>query len=615
MATVAEMAQWFRKAFNETQSQMLITDNPTNRGGAPRAAAPGSPPWRRPAWSAVVLLAVLAGTLVWGLFGPEPAIVVSPRTTFVTAPLAADGLPDYEAAALAMGGPAPAAENNGAVDLLQVMWPMGIEAADLAAGCAALGISITPPARPLPDPTKSADVGAEFQEMFDASSDRPWTGDEMPAVEAWLLDQAAHLDRLVAAADRPQFWLPEAALIDGRPGQLNAGSLEFRWMRTLHKVLMSRANWHLGAGRHEAAWRDRRAGLLLSRRYAATVRGMWRSVVDLMNAAMEKGMTQWAARHLLGSPATPADVIATIRRDLDALGPPPGPEAGLDAERRVAVDFLVWIARRESGGRAARETAIAKIDVGLFGRQVVLDAEPWARSALRTSLDWNVALERINDLHDRHASAARLPTHAERRVALHRLDTEVRNGPAAAPATASSRFLAAIHWAWSRGQRSRLVGDAVGRLLASGSSEGYLATLAERDAMLDMLRTAAALAAWRIDRPAGDPPYPEQLEDLVPACLDRVPLDPFTAAPLVYERRGDGYLLVSAGRDGVHDGGNDESGSLVGGEWQAEPAVAAADYDDIFGVRTRPRTFDLVIRIPWADHPLKTPPPPPTSTP
>ena len=33
---------------------------------------------------------------LYQLFGPNPKIIISPQTTFITSPLRPDGLPDYE---------------------------------------------------------------------------------------------------------------------------------------------------------------------------------------------------------------------------------------------------------------------------------------------------------------------------------------------------------------------------------------------------------------------------------------------------------------------------------------------------------------------------------------
>ena len=109
--------------------------------------------WRRVAWSVVVGLAALALPLVlvalFATYGPDPGIIVGPRTTVVTEPLAADGLPDYEAAWLVMSGPAPPPTDNAAVDLLRATWPMGVPVAELPNVCQALGIPTDSPGRRL----------------------------------------------------------------------------------------------------------------------------------------------------------------------------------------------------------------------------------------------------------------------------------------------------------------------------------------------------------------------------------------------------------------------------------------------------------------------------------
>jgi len=49
--------------------------------------------------------------------------------------------------------------------------------------------------------------------------------------------------------------------------------------------------------------------------------------------------------------------------------------------------------------------------------------------------------------------------------------------------------------------------------------------------------------------------YPENLEALVPALLDAVPIDPFTGKPLVYRRDGEGFIVYSLGSNLKDDGG------------------------------------------------------------
>ncbi|HEV3338794.1 MAG TPA: hypothetical protein VG125_00510 [Pirellulales bacterium] len=61
------------------------------------------------------------------------------------------------------------------------------------------------------------------------------------------------------------------------------------------------------------------------------------------------------------------------------------------------------------------------------------------------------------------------------------------------------------------------------------------------------------LSARCFERDCGTPP--ERLEDLVPAFLPSLPLDPYTGSNLIYRRRTGGFLLYSTGPDGVDNGG------------------------------------------------------------
>lgn len=49
--------------------------------------------------------------------------------------------------------------------------------------------------------------------------------------------------------------------------------------------------------------------------------------------------------------------------------------------------------------------------------------------------------------------------------------------------------------------------------------------------------------------------YPDGLSALVPTFLDEVPLDPYSDAPLIYRKGGDGFIVYSVGPDGEDDGG------------------------------------------------------------
>jgi hypothetical protein len=60
---------------------------------------------------------------------------------------------------------------------------------------------------------------------------------------------------------------------------------------------------------------------------------------------------------------------------------------------------------------------------------------------------------------------------------------------------------------------------------------------------------------------------PSTLEELVPAYLDDVPIDPFTDKPIQYRHLDTGYLLYGVGKDGTDNGGK------AGGAGQPDPDV------------------------------------------
>ena len=402
---------------------------------------PGRPWWQDLRWITAGLVLLLLGTLVWGLFGPEPPITVSRETTYLTAPLAADRLPDYEAAWLDKSGPAPPPAENAAAPMLETCWPFGIDAAHLPLICQAVGIPHTPPAGPLVlNPKEDATAGID-DAMLDSAGVWPWTTEQVPAVAAWLTKHEAQIDRLVAAADRPRYWLPSPSLLDGKRAML----------------------------------------------------------------------------------------VEALLPDLQGL------------------------------------RDLARL----------------------TSLDWNLVLERWNGHYDEIESACRLPTHQAR---IDAMEAQQRTLSARAPASAWARLGDVLLQACSRRHRSDRVAD---RLLIMLSAPMWASVMAEtrNEAQLVLTKTAAALAAWKADRAAGEEPYPETLSALVPKYLAAVPLDPFADKPFIYERRGDGYLLASVGDNGVYDGGNDVAGWIVGGEWQDQSQGVDRD------------AFDLVVRMPIPKRP------------
>jgi len=532
---------------------------------------PGKRRWRRVVWSMVVGLAALALLLVlvalFTTYGPDPGIVVGPRTTVVTEPLAADGLPDYEAAWLAMSGPAPPPTDNAAVDLLRAIWPMGVPAAELPKVCRALGIPADPPGRRL-DSIEGMNTAGGQMVLEAMHREWPWKADEQPVLAEWLESNGDSLDSLVVAADKPRYWFPSPSLLDEQSGRLSDTLLpDVHRLRDVVRLLKGRALLHLGEGRHHAAWSDLRA----IRRWGYLLRnpgsGPEGGVVFLTSLDIS-GTAEYAiAVDLLGDPDLPPDVVESIREEYAVTDVPFDLVEMMRGDWLSLRDSTVWIARRMPEARSARGA------LALQGWW----ANPVIAHILATRLDWNAILELLSEGRDDMDAALARPTHLARHAEAARL---ARAWHAAVPPPGGKT--------WSADEILLLL-DARRRTKAMASyildkgvpAFGYLDSLARWQASVELSRTAAALAAWRADRPAGAGAYPERLDELVPRYLVEVPIDPFNDLPLRYERRGDGYLLMSVSSDGIDDGGDGRGGWIIDGEWQTEKYLGLDAYPDI----------------------------------
>jgi hypothetical protein len=88
-----------------------------------------------------VVFVLLLGFMFLQLFGPNTGVILGPQTTFITKPLASDGLPDYAAAQLERDSAGVTTENNGAVLFWQAVGPAEMTPYQFTLLCEKLGIS------------------------------------------------------------------------------------------------------------------------------------------------------------------------------------------------------------------------------------------------------------------------------------------------------------------------------------------------------------------------------------------------------------------------------------------------------------------------------------------
>lgn len=529
--------------------------------------------------------------------GEPPDIVVSPETTYITEPLAEDGLPDYKAYVQNKYGKDVTPENNAVVSVWHAIGPgpipeksraelfgqLGIEALPLegdyyvrtndadfvASGVAWLlplwGIHDVPVAKPGDDATDAAideetqqvveEAGRVFVTLVLMAPRYPWQPENFPLVCQWIEDNHRPLQHAHTASNRSRFY-PGYAFPEWPSSPRSLNEVHFQAVH-LGRGLAIRAVWHIAEKRFHEAQQD----ILAIYRLAQLVsQGL--KCTDVYDAARNLSYKACRANIVLAS--DPDAPIAVLKRSFHELRNLPRWNMAADimdeGERLLTLDALLEL-YRHPGDPTLRTR---------FGRALS------EHLADRSALNMNILMRETNKTFDQVAHAMRLPDREARAASLQAIeDGLVPQDPL---------LVAEIRTARGRKARSQMIAKMLHRLL--GQNIRICLVGDQRSSMrLDLTTLAMALAVYRGEHGT----FPKALGQLVPDLLDAVPFDRFTGDPLRYERRGNGYLLYSVGADGTDDGGNNSEGTIVDGEWTMKS-----------GYRETGNPYDIVIRVPMA---------------
>ena len=200
-------------------------------------------------------------------------------------------------------------------------------------------------------------------------------------------------------------------------------------------------------------------------------------------------------------------------------------------------------------------------------------------------------LKNLNRHYDQLLEAVRVANPEERAGNLKQFDDEL-----AEEAVVMKSFPFVIAARYSKTVRSQCLATALANLMLPTTPS----TLMAEDGcntQCELIRLAAALAVYQAEHGA----YPTSLDALVPDVLSELPVDLYHEKPFIYQLYGDGYLLYSAGPNGVDDGGSHEDWSVLAGRWlndedevtQKKLQLAIPrDADDI-SIRVPPPPFEL----------------------
>ncbi len=483
------------------------------------------------------------------LFWPEPPIVVAHDTTYISEPLRPNGLPDYEQYILEQSRKGITPDNNAGVLLWQALWPNELDPRDYESMRAELGLKEIPPASAALQPVygdankkrvlnwlRKQQGKVDEIDPYDwigPATESAWTSQQFPPLAEWVEANRRPLDLIVAASRRPRFYSPSPTMLAHEHILLLIALLpDTQNMREAARGLNTRAMRHIGENRLNDAWSD-----LLAIHRLARLMAQGPTLVGQMVALSLSNEACHGTLVLLGNEHLTAELAREINKDLAGLPEFPGLTRSIDSwERLSALDVVLYTKMH------GLETLSEKPPSGP-------DVSKWM------TFDWNVTLRRVNYWYDRLVAATKLPTREVRKRVYAKFAADLSAGRERVnkPIPLTVAF-------FSLEQRSRMIGDVVAGIMMSTLDS---ADFEERsNTTLQLTRVAAALAVYRAERGH----YPEKLDELIPGTPEKLPVDIYNAKPFLYQRLGKGFLLYSAGENGVDDGGSHQDSDIFQGQ-------------------------------------------------
>jgi hypothetical protein len=476
------------------------------------------------------------------LVRPNSDITISKQTTYITGPLRADGLPNYEQYVRQKESAGITTENNAAVLLFQALWPSELEPAQYEPVLKELGLHEIPAAESALQPVhgdanrkqvrawmpkaSTGDAEADPDPIIDRALDHCWASGQIPPLAKWVDANQQPLDLIVEASRRPRYYSPSPTLLDNHHDTLISVLLPgTQAVREAARGLSLRTMRRIGDNRLSDAWQDALAIFRLSNHVA---KGL--TLVEQLVAMALRGIACQSTTVLLSSDHLSNELARQIQHDLNSVAPLANVATCVDQMERIStLDSVVYAsiygfdALSKNGAPDAKRAAIE-----------------------RSSVDWNIVLKKLNAEYDEAAAAMRLPTGAERRRAFERFNSNLEK-----EAGKTKQIGLTITAILSRSTRSELIGSIFAALMLPAIDAA--ANAEDRtNSVLAMTQLSAALAVYRTSHDA----YPEKIDVLIPAVIDKLPADSFNGKPFVYKRLGEGYLIHTVGMNGQDEAGS-----------------------------------------------------------
>jgi hypothetical protein len=508
---------------------------------------------KRRGW--LIIGACFAGLLAlfgWSLFGPNPPLVVSKQTTYITSPLRPDGTPDYEAYLLSKQNRKLPRQENAAVVMWQLQGPgssydrvdaeewrlleqeLGSLAPDEGIGRLNLSsqLELTEAIRVwLGDQrrkSKQPQIWDDIHpgDVIGVTYDRRWTKSELPPMAEWVKAREAAFNRYLEGARRTGFYSPQPLYLnEQRESLVEMVHLGIGLRRDVARI-------HGLRGYH--AWGERDYPLA-AEHFAATL--LWAKhfdesdyLVDALVSIAIHSMGYSAIQEFAADPAVSAADLIKLVKATAATSPSQFGRIFRAGERFFGIEFAL---------QAINDPSILERDFYLN------EPSRLARFLAPTRIDSTPVLELLNQQFDQLDAITKVTTHSKRQTAIHNWEFQLdqMEGKGISGETLFQLLGPSSRSQLFSEQLSAAILPAVAPVFAANDRHG-----AQRQLTLVTL----ALAIHRVEQGA----FPEKLSDLVPSLAATLQVDTFQGKPLGYQRTDDGFLLYSFGPNGVDDGGD-----------------------------------------------------------
>ncbi len=377
-----------------------------------------------------------------------------------------------------------------------------------------------------------------LQQKLLPASEMLWGGaggtEEIPDLAAYLEANRGALDAIVAAADKPRYYVP-LITADDPPRLLSASLAIERRLSFISRMLTVRALQRAAGGDFASALKDLTAchklAFLLATGSPLDVSVAKAHVVDAIACRGEVA--------LIESGKLTADAAKAFQETLAALPPlPTCDQAAQIGERAIIRQEIEFVKSDQQSVRSFFEPLKDEEFKKLEGKRL-------------GAIDWDAAYARADELQDQLVKALATRDRAKQNELFQELDNSFADWEASADEVTK-------RMAETLDKDPKAASRSIGESMAMSLRPLYRQRRATDDrarVRRDMVILGLALTRAKL----ADGKYPAALDVLVRRKLvDEVPLDSHTDAPYVYRpSNGTGVFLISWGTNTQDDAGKD----------------------------------------------------------